>query len=70
MRLQGGRGTGGTAGLIDGLRELFEPAHRHTVEQREHERLVRHTDEDGAPPTGPVDLDSGKVRVRRPHPPA
>lgn len=65
MRLNDSHSTGGVADLLDGLRALVEPAARHTVEQREAERQRR--DEADAPdrPYGPVDLDSGRIRVVR-----
>lgn len=65
MRLNDGRGTGGTADLLDGLRALFEPGARHTLVERRKERLMRDDEGEGAPQYGPVDLDTRTVVVRR-----
>ena len=38
---------------------IFEPGLRHLVEERERQGLDVRRPGDGAPPFGPVDLDSG-----------
>ena len=38
---------------------IFEPGLRHLVEERERQELDVRRPGDGAPPFGPVDLDSG-----------
>lgn len=65
MRLNDTRRSGGLADLVDGLRAIVEPSARHTVAEREAQRQRR--DDADAPdrPYGPVDLDSGRVRVHR-----
>jgi Family of unknown function (DUF6191) len=40
---------------------IFEPGLRHLVEERRRQKLEIKRPGDGAPPFGPVDLDSGVV---------
>jgi Family of unknown function (DUF6191) len=63
-RRHGGRhhGTASSTGF-DVVHELFTPAKRYQVEQREHEALLYEQDEEGAPPRTRIDLDRGTAHV-------
>jgi hypothetical protein len=51
---------------LDVLNVALNPAAKHAVDQREHERVWRDEDEEGAPPRSRVDLDSGVAHLRLP----
>jgi hypothetical protein len=44
---------------------IFEPGLRHLVEERERQRLDVRRPGNGAPPFGPVDLDSGVAYIEQ-----
>ncbi|MFG2297358.1 DUF6191 domain-containing protein [Streptomyces sp. NPDC048603] len=46
------------------IEELFNPGRRHTDEERNRLELTRVDASDGDPGRGPIDLDSGSVRIR------
>ncbi|MET8752212.1 DUF6191 domain-containing protein [Streptomyces sp. NPDC004667] len=46
------------------IEELFNPGRRHTDEERERRETTRIDTTDADPGTGPIDLDSGQVRIR------
>ncbi|MFD8573087.1 DUF6191 domain-containing protein [Streptomyces sp. NPDC057694] len=48
--------------------ELFSPGRKHTNDERKRLELTRVDLNDGDPGRGPIDLSSGKVVVRPPHP--
>ncbi|CAL9550705.1 hypothetical protein SUDANB120_04437 [Streptomyces sp. enrichment culture] len=47
------------------IEELFNPGRRHTDEERKRLELSRTDVADGDPGRGPIDLESGKVLIRR-----
>ncbi|MEF2528787.1 DUF6191 domain-containing protein [Streptomyces sp. CS62] len=47
------------------IEELFSPGRRHTDEERKRLELSRTDVADGDPGRGPIDLESGKVLIRR-----
>ena len=51
---------------LDVLNVALNPAAKHAVDQREHERVWRDEDEEGAPPRSRVDLDRGQAHLRLP----
>lgn len=53
---------------LDVLNVALNPASKHTVDQREHERVWRDEAEEGAPPRSRVDLDRGLAHLRLPRP--
>ncbi|WP_374196036.1 DUF6191 domain-containing protein [Streptomyces sp. TS71-3] len=48
------------------IEELFSPGRKHTDEERKRLELSRIDLYDGDPGRGPIDLDSGKVVIRKP----
>jgi Family of unknown function (DUF6191) len=48
---------------VDQFATLFQGGKQVELDQRQTELMLRDDDEDGAPPRGPVDLDSGTVRL-------
>ncbi|MFF4550291.1 DUF6191 domain-containing protein [Streptomyces sp. NPDC001435] len=48
--------------------ELFAPGRKHTRDERNRLELTREDVGDNDPGRGPIDLESGKVVVRRPKP--
>jgi hypothetical protein len=48
--------------------ELFAPGRKHTRDERNRLELTREDVGDNDPGRGPIDLESGKVVVRRPEP--
>ncbi|MEV7618106.1 DUF6191 domain-containing protein [Streptomyces sp. NPDC089799] len=58
----GAEGTVGT--VFNMIEELFNPGRRHTDEERNRLELSRVDANDGDPGRGPIDLDSGSVRIR------
>lgn len=60
---------GGGGGVFNELVELFEPAHRHVVEEQDWRRYQVAERESGDPPLLAVDLDSGSATLASPHPP-
>ncbi|MEU6388975.1 DUF6191 domain-containing protein [Streptomyces sp. NPDC046939] len=48
------------------LEQLFAPGRKHTDDERKRLELTRVDLNDGDPGRGPIDLESGKVTVRRP----
>ncbi|GHH80539.1 hypothetical protein GCM10018793_35850 [Streptomyces sulfonofaciens] len=48
------------------IEELFAPGRKHTDEERKRLELTRVDLHDGDPGRGPIDLDSGRVVVRKP----
>lgn len=57
---------GGTVFNI--FEELFAPGRKHTRDERNRLELTREDVGDNDPGRGPIDLESGKVVVRRPEP--
>ena len=55
-----------TGAGLDVLAVTLDPASRHAVDQREHERVWRDEDEEGAPPRSRVDLAGGTAHLRLP----
>jgi class 3 adenylate cyclase len=55
----------GTASMMgfDIVQELFAPAKRYQIEQREHEALLYEEDAEGAPPRTRIDIDKGTAQV-------
>ncbi|AXE27326.1 hypothetical protein C0216_06315 [Streptomyces globosus] len=47
------------------IEELFNPGRRHTDEERKRLELSRTDVTDGDPGRGPIDLESGRVLIRR-----
>ena len=47
------------------LHGVLEPGKAHELEQRQAVLLLRDEEEGAAPGTGPIDLDSGHVAIRR-----
>ncbi|MFD3718336.1 DUF6191 domain-containing protein [Streptomyces sp. NPDC058674] len=47
------------------IEELFGPGRKHTDEERKRLELSRTDVGDGDPGRGPIDLDSGRVLIRR-----
>ncbi len=47
------------------IQELFNPGRKHTDDEHKRLELSRTDVTDGDPGRGPIDLDSGKVLIRR-----
>jgi hypothetical protein len=54
--------TPGGSGILADLLQVFQPAQRHVVAERDRQRLTADQQESAAPPFG-VDLDRGVVRL-------
>lgn len=48
---------------FDLIQEVFNPAKRYQIEQRDHEALMYEDDAEGAPPRTRIDLDKGTAHV-------
>ena len=57
------RGTAMSSIGFDLIQEVFNPAKRVQIEQRDHEALVYEEDGEGAPPRTRIDLDKGTAHV-------
>ncbi|MFJ7151659.1 DUF6191 domain-containing protein [Streptomyces sp. NPDC100445] len=55
--------------MFDAFDDLFAPGRRHTRDEQNRLALTREDVGDADPVRGPIDLASGKVRIRLPHPP-
>ncbi|MDG4864407.1 DUF6191 domain-containing protein, partial [Streptomyces sp. T-3] len=64
-RARPGQGDGVGVSVTDELMAALNPNKRVEQEQRRTEQIVKHDAEDGAPPQVGIDLESGKVVVRR-----
>ncbi|MCI3273293.1 DUF6191 domain-containing protein [Streptomyces cylindrosporus] len=54
--------------MFNMFEELFAPGRKHTHEEKKRLELTREDVGDNDPGRGPIDLESGKVVVRRPKP--
>ncbi|MGI5458173.1 DUF6191 domain-containing protein [Streptomyces sp. CA-249302] len=54
--------------MFNMFEELFAPSRKHTREEKKRLELTREDVGDNDPGRGPIDLESGKVVVRRPPP--
>ncbi|POX52369.1 hypothetical protein C3489_18130 [Streptomyces sp. Ru71] len=54
--------------MFNAFEELFAPGRKHTHDEQNRLELTREDVGDGDPGRGPIDLASGKVVVRPPHP--
>jgi Family of unknown function (DUF6191) len=54
--------------FFDAIEALFAPSRRHQQEERNRLELTRDEVGLGDPHRGPIDLDSGVVKLRRPQP--
>jgi hypothetical protein len=61
--------TPGGSGILADLIQVFQPAQRHVVEERDRQRLSADEQESSAPPLG-VDLEHRVVRLPATQPPA
>ncbi|MFD9354915.1 DUF6191 domain-containing protein [Streptomyces sp. NPDC060031] len=50
------------------IEQLFSPGRKHTDDEKKRLELSRVDTNDGDPGRGPIDLDSGKVLIRRADP--
>ncbi len=57
---------GPSGGILVDLIEVFQPQHRHVVEEQDRERLTIRQHGSGAPPFD-IDLDAGTALIRLPH---
>ncbi len=62
-RAQRKRGTAMSTVGFDLIQEVFNPAKRSQIEQRDHEALMYEEDAEGAPPRTRIDLDKGTAHV-------
>ncbi|WP_424215134.1 DUF6191 domain-containing protein [Streptomyces sp. BI20] len=59
-------GSGGQVAAtgFEQLHAGFSPGKQHELRERQSSLVMRDDEEDGAPPLGPVDLDSGRAVIR------
>lgn len=55
--------------MFDAFDDLFAPGRKHTRDEQNRLALTREDVGDNDPVRGPIDLASGKVRIRLPNPP-
>ena len=59
-------GAGSMFSVINEIQTLLSPSQRHVTEQKERQLVLRDDEESGAPLDRRIDLESGRVVIRRP----